>query len=53
MDPASIAVVSGLIIGLIYGSIGLVSGFCILEGAKQAYAAVAGSSRDRIILRPA
>jgi len=24
-----------------------------LEGAKQAYAAVAGSSRDRIILRPA
>src|SRR6516225_7627922 len=34
MDPASIAVVSGLIIGLIYGSIGLVSGFCMMSSLR-------------------
>jgi uncharacterized membrane protein YedE/YeeE len=34
MDPASIAVISGLIIGLIYGSVGLLSGFCMMSGLR-------------------
>src|SRR6185503_5324821 len=31
MDPAQIAVLSGLVIGLVYGSIGLASGFCMMS----------------------
>jgi uncharacterized protein len=34
MDPAQIAVLSGLVIGLIYGSIGLVSGFCMMSSLR-------------------
>ena len=34
MDPAQIAVLSGLVIGLAYGSIGLLSGFCLLSGLR-------------------
>src|ERR1700742_1999880 len=31
MDSAHIAVLSGLVIGLVYGSVGLVTGFCIMS----------------------
>jgi uncharacterized protein len=34
MDPAHIAVLSGLVIGLIYGSVGLLSGFCMMSGLR-------------------
>ena len=34
MDPAHIDVLSGLVIGLIYGSIGLLSGFCMMSGLR-------------------
>ena len=34
MDPANIAVFSGLVIGLIYGSVGLLSGFCMMSGLR-------------------
>ena len=34
MDPSQIAVLSGLIIGLLYGSIGLLSGFCMMSGLR-------------------
>ncbi len=34
MDPAQIAVLSGLVIGLVYGAIGLVSGFCMMSGLR-------------------
>jgi uncharacterized protein len=34
MDPSQIAVLSGLVIGLVYGSIGLVSGFCMMSGLR-------------------
>jgi uncharacterized protein len=34
MDPAQIAILSGLVIGLIYGSIGLLSGFCMMNGLR-------------------
>jgi uncharacterized membrane protein YedE/YeeE len=34
MDPAQIAVLSGLVIGLIYGSVGLLSGFCMMSGLR-------------------
>jgi hypothetical protein len=34
MDPNQIAVLSGLVIGLIYGSIGLVSGFCLMSSLR-------------------
>jgi uncharacterized protein len=34
MDPNQIAVLSGLVIGLIYGSIGLLSGFCMMSGLR-------------------
>jgi uncharacterized protein len=34
MDPAQIAVLSGLVIGLIYGSIGLLSGFCMMSSLR-------------------
>src|SRR5215475_3195974 len=34
MDPSQIAVLSGLIIGLLYGSIGLLSGFCMMSSLR-------------------
>src|SRR5581483_6763094 len=34
MDPAHIAVLSGLVIGLVYGSIGLASGFCMMSSLR-------------------
>jgi uncharacterized protein len=34
MDPAQIAILSGLVIGLIYGSIGLLSGFCMMSSLR-------------------
>jgi hypothetical protein len=34
MDPAQIAVLSGLVIGLVYGSVGLLSGFCMMSGLR-------------------
>jgi len=34
MNPNTIAVLSGLIIGLLYGSIGLLSGFCMMSGLR-------------------
>jgi uncharacterized protein len=34
MDPGQIAILSGLIIGLLYGSIGLLSGFCMASGLR-------------------
>ena len=41
--PASIAVYSGLLIGLAYGAIGLLSGFCLLSGLRGWWAS--GDSR--------
>src|SRR6202789_4161768 len=34
MDAASIVVLSGLIIGLVYGAVGLLSGFCLMSGLR-------------------
>jgi len=34
MDPVQIAVLAGLVIGLVYGSIGLLSGFCMMSGLR-------------------
>src|SRR2546423_13341408 len=34
MDTASIVVLSGLVIGLVYGSGGLLSGFCLMSGLR-------------------
>src|ERR1041385_9300357 len=34
MDPGHIAILSGLVIGLIYGSIGLLSDFCMMSGLR-------------------
>ena len=34
MDPAHIAVLAGLVIGLLYGAIGLLSGFCMMSGLR-------------------
>src|SRR6266436_5407036 len=34
MDPAAIVILSGLAIGLIYGAIGLVSGFCLMSSLR-------------------
>src|ERR1700759_806118 len=34
MDPSQIAVLSGLVIGLVYGSLGLLSGFCMMSGLR-------------------
>src|ERR1700744_2988571 len=34
MDPAQIAVLCGLVIGLVYGAIGLLSGFCMMSGLR-------------------
>src|SRR5215510_6560732 len=34
MDTASIVILSGLVIGLVYGSVGLLSGFCLMSGMR-------------------
>jgi len=34
MEPANLAVLSGLVIGLLYGSIGLLSGFCMMSSLR-------------------
>ena len=34
MDSASIVTLSGLVIGLVYGSVGLLSGFCLMSGMR-------------------
>jgi uncharacterized membrane protein YedE/YeeE len=34
MDTANIVVLAGLVIGLVYGSVGLVSGFCMMSGLR-------------------
>jgi uncharacterized protein len=34
MDPSMITVLSGLVIGLLYGAIGLLSGFCMVSGLR-------------------
>jgi len=34
MDPNTISALSGLVIGLLYGSIGLLSGFCMMSGLR-------------------
>ncbi len=34
MDPTKITVLSGLVIGLLYGSIGLLSGFCMMSSLR-------------------
>ena len=34
MDPATIVILAALVIGLIYGSVGLVSGFCMMSGLR-------------------
>ncbi len=38
MEPSQIAVLSGLVIGLLYGSIGLLSGFCMMSGLRGLWA---------------
>ena len=34
MDSASIVILSALAIGLVYGSVGLLSGFCLMSGMR-------------------
>jgi len=34
MDSASIVILSGLVNGLVYGSVGLLSGFCLMSGMR-------------------
>ena len=34
MDTADIVVTAGLVIGLVYGSVGLLSGFCLMSGLR-------------------
>ncbi|MCC8975699.1 YeeE/YedE family protein [Bradyrhizobium brasilense] len=34
MDPATTVIIAALIIGLIYGSVGLLSGFCMMSGLR-------------------
>src|SRR6188768_2683182 len=34
MDSASIVILSALVIGLVYGSVGLLSGFCLMSGMR-------------------
>ncbi|MGL3214481.1 YeeE/YedE family protein [Bradyrhizobium sp. BR 1433] len=34
MDPATIVIIAALTIGLIYGSVGLLSGFCMMSGLR-------------------
>src|SRR5436305_3834924 len=41
--PADIAVYSGLLIGLVYGAVGLLSGFCLLSSLRGWWAS--GDSR--------
>src|ERR1700744_4193878 len=38
MEPNQIAVLSGLVIGLLYGSIGLLSGFCMMSSLRGLWA---------------
>src|SRR3569833_1726634 len=38
MDPNQIAILSGLVIGLLYGSIGLLSGFCMMSSLRGLWA---------------
>jgi hypothetical protein len=38
MDPSQIAILSGLIIGLLYGSIGILSGFCMMSSLRGLWA---------------
>jgi predicted membrane metal-binding protein len=38
LDSGNIVVISGLLIGLIYGSVGLLSGFCLLSGLRGFWA---------------
>jgi len=34
MDPATVVIFAGLVIGLTYGAIGLVSGFCLMSSLR-------------------
>src|ERR1700751_1933848 len=34
MDPANIVILAGLAIGLVYGAVGLVSGFCLMSSLR-------------------
>jgi uncharacterized protein len=34
MDTASIVITAGLVIGLVYGAVGLLSGFCLMSGLR-------------------
>lgn len=38
MDPATIVILAALVIGLIYGSVGLLSGFCLMSGLRGLWA---------------
>src|ERR1700744_4521889 len=38
MEPNQTAILSGLVIGLLYGSIGLLSGFCMMSGLRGLWA---------------
>src|SRR5581483_7552461 len=38
MEPANLATLSGLVIGLLYGSIGLLSGFCMTSSLRGLWA---------------
>jgi uncharacterized membrane protein YedE/YeeE len=38
LDSGNIVVISGLLIGLVYGSVGLLSGFCLLSGLRGFWA---------------
>src|SRR5246127_2673171 len=38
MEPSQTAILSGLIIGLLYGSIGLLSGFCMMSSLRGLWA---------------
>src|ERR1700742_4312473 len=38
MEPNQIAILSGLVIGLLYGSIGLLSGFCMMSSLRGLWA---------------
>src|SRR6201994_5065348 len=33
-SPANVVILSGLLIGLVYGSVGLLSGFCMMSGLR-------------------
>src|ERR1700744_614117 len=38
METANLAVLSGLVLGLLYGSIGVLSGFCMMSGLRGLWA---------------